>query len=78
MAGNLAVLILAATQAWPWAHQHRVQFSAANILISVLARNEVSLKNSDWTSDYLAYWNIAEAAAIESQYPLSLKGTYES
>lgn len=41
LAFNLAVAIVAATQAWPWAHTHRVQFAVANTLISVLARNEV-------------------------------------
>ena len=43
VAGNLAILVAAAAGAFPWAFQHRVQFAAANILIAVLARNEVSL-----------------------------------
>jgi hypothetical protein len=41
VAFNLAVAIVAATESWPWAHTHRVQFAVANTLISVLARNEV-------------------------------------
>lgn len=39
--GNLTIVIVAAAGAFPWGHKHRVQFTAANILISVLARNEV-------------------------------------
>ncbi|KAK9805868.1 hypothetical protein WJX73_010514 [Symbiochloris irregularis] len=44
VAGNLAIIIAAAAQAFPWAHVHRVQFTAANILVSILARNEVFLR----------------------------------
>lgn len=42
--GNLTIVIVAAAGAFPWGHKHRVQFTAANILISVLARNEVFMR----------------------------------
>ena len=45
VAGNLAVIIVASAGVCDWAARHRVQFSVANTLVTVLTRNEVrSLK----------------------------------